>query len=63
MGVIQGIRNPKSRTEVRQRDPQRTLEYLAPASLLMRRLDDAAVAGSHDVDQSVSRPSNQPTFR
>jgi uncharacterized protein (TIGR02391 family) len=42
MGVIQGIRNPKGHELVSQTDAQRTLEYLAIASVLFRRLDDAA---------------------
>lgn len=41
MGVIQGIRNPKGHELVKQSDAQRTLEYLAIASVLFRRLDDA----------------------
>lgn len=41
MGAMAGIRNPKGHEFVTQTDPQRTLEYLAFASLLMRRLDDA----------------------
>jgi uncharacterized protein (TIGR02391 family) len=44
MGAIVGIRNPKGHDEVRQDDPVRALEYLAFASLLMRRLDDAVNA-------------------
>ncbi len=43
MGAITGIRNPKAHQFIGQNDPQRTLEYLAFASLLMRRLDDAVV--------------------
>jgi uncharacterized protein (TIGR02391 family) len=42
MGAIRGIRNPKAHEAVSQLDPQRTLEYLGFASILMRRLDDAA---------------------
>jgi uncharacterized protein (TIGR02391 family) len=42
IGAMQGIRNPKGHEPVSQQDPQRALEYLAVASLLMRRLDDAA---------------------
>ena len=42
MGVVQGIRNPKGHELVKQDDPQRALEYLAVASILFRRLDDAA---------------------
>jgi uncharacterized protein (TIGR02391 family) len=41
MGAIQGIRNPKGHDLVDQDDPARALEYLALASLLFRRLDDA----------------------
>jgi uncharacterized protein (TIGR02391 family) len=41
MGVAQGIRNPKGHELVKQDDPQRALEYLAIASILFRRLDDA----------------------
>jgi uncharacterized protein (TIGR02391 family) len=41
MGALQGIRNPKGHELVKQDDPQRALEYLAMASLLFRRLDDA----------------------
>ena len=43
MGVIQGIRNPKGHELVKQSDAQRTLEYLAIASVLFRRLDDVTV--------------------
>lgn len=41
MGAIQGIRNPKGHELVTQTDAQRALEYLAIASVLFRRLDDA----------------------
>lgn len=41
MGVMVGVRNPKAHEIVNQQDPQRALEYLAMASILMRRLDDA----------------------
>jgi uncharacterized protein (TIGR02391 family) len=41
MGAMAGIRNPKAHGLVEQSDPQRTLEYLAFASVLMRRLDEA----------------------
>jgi uncharacterized protein (TIGR02391 family) len=40
MGAMRGIRNPKAHDFVEQDDPNRTLEYLAFASLLMHRLDD-----------------------
>ncbi len=42
MGAVRGIRNPKAHEAISQIDPQRTLEYLGLASILMRRLDDAA---------------------
>lgn len=41
MGASQGIRNPKAHDIVEQEDPERTLDYLSLASLLMRRLDDS----------------------
>ena len=40
MGAMQGIRNPKAHDEVAQEDEDRAYDYLALASLLMRRLDD-----------------------
>lgn len=46
MGATVGIRNPKGHELVRQDDPQRAIEYLAFASVLMRRLDDASPPGS-----------------
>lgn len=39
-GAMMGIRNPKAHAEVPQKDPYRTLEYLALASLLAKRLDE-----------------------
>lgn len=41
MGSTLGIRNPKAHTTTVQTDPLRTLEYLALASLLAKRLDEA----------------------
>ncbi len=41
MGAMQGIRNPKGHGKITQENPERALEYLALASLLFRRLDDA----------------------
>jgi uncharacterized protein (TIGR02391 family) len=46
MGATVGIRNPKGHDLGQQDDPQRAIEYLAFASVLMRRLDDASSAGS-----------------
>jgi len=37
MGAMVGIRNPKAHEDIRQIDPYKALEYLAFASLLMRR--------------------------
>ena len=41
-GAMLAIRNPKAHLPSRTLDPQDTLEYLALASLLHRRLDEAA---------------------
>ena len=43
MGAMVGIRNPKAHDNVIQTDPYRTLEYLAFASLLMRRVEESTV--------------------
>jgi len=42
-GAVMGIRNPKAHRLIQQRDPQRTLEWLSYASVLLRVLDDAEV--------------------
>jgi uncharacterized protein (TIGR02391 family) len=42
-GAVMGIRNPKAHRLVQQTDPQRTLEWLSYASVLLRVLDDAEV--------------------
>ena len=47
MGAAQGIRNPKAHDMVAQEDPDRSLDFLALASLLMRRLDDAETGSRH----------------
>jgi len=41
MGAMEGIRNPKAHETVVQKDPYRTLEYLAFASLLAKRADES----------------------
>jgi uncharacterized protein (TIGR02391 family) len=41
MGVMTGIRNPKGHEAVVQKDPIRTLQYLAFADLLAHRIDEA----------------------
>jgi len=43
MGAQVGIRNPKAHSNIIQTDPYRTLEYLAFASLLMRRVEESTV--------------------
>jgi len=41
MGSQMGIRNPKAHENIKQEDPNRTLEYLSIASLLMKRIDES----------------------
>lgn len=40
-GAMIGIRNPKAHDIVEQKDPIKTLEYLALASLLLRRIEES----------------------
>lgn len=47
-GAMRGIRNPKAHTLMVQTDSGRAFEYLAFASLLMRRLDDARTSSASD---------------
>jgi len=42
-GAVMGIRNPKAHRLIQQKDPQRTLEWLSFASVLLRVLDEAEV--------------------
>ena len=42
-GAVMAIRNPKAHRLVEQNDPQRTLEWLSFASVLLRVLDDAHI--------------------
>lgn len=44
MGTMLGIRNPKAHYQIEQKDPVKTLEYLALASLLLRIVDEAEVS-------------------
>jgi uncharacterized protein (TIGR02391 family) len=44
-GAVMGIRNPKAHRLIDQKDPQRTLEWLSFASVLLRVLDDSKVEG------------------
>lgn len=43
MGAMTGIRNPKAHDHVEQRDPIRTLKYLALASLLIEKAEEGKV--------------------
>ncbi len=43
MGAMQGIRNPQAHDNIDQRDPVRTLEYLAFASVLARKIDEGSI--------------------
>jgi uncharacterized protein (TIGR02391 family) len=54
MGAVVGIRNPKAHDNVKQVDPYRTLEYLALASLLVKRVDEGVVK------RSRKRPKASP---
>jgi len=47
MGAMTGIRNPNAHSQIEQVNAQRATEYLAFASLLMHRLDDA-IQGQSD---------------
>jgi len=42
-GAVMGIRNPKAHRLIEQNDPQRALEWLSFASVLLRVLDDAQI--------------------
>lgn len=44
MGAMTGIRNPKAHDSVEQTDALRTLKYLALASLLIERAEEASLA-------------------
>lgn len=43
MGSMTGIRNPKAHDQIKQKDPIRTLKYLALASLLIERAEEGKV--------------------
>ncbi len=43
MGAIKGIRNPKAHENIKQKDKNRTLEYLAFLSLLFRRAEEGKI--------------------
>ena len=54
MGAIVGIRNPKAHETVIQTDPYKTLEYLAFASLLMRRVEEGKITKSRTRKSKLS---------
>lgn len=56
MGATQGIRNPKAHDNPRQDDRDRAYDYLAMASLLMRRLDDAEKPAEPGMVERKRRP-------
>lgn len=58
MGAMQGVRNPKAHDLFDQLAEERALDYLAFASLLMRRLDDAE---AHPRTQSAGGGSRRNT--
>ena len=41
MGVFRGIKNPKSHSIQKLEDPEKTLEYLALLSLMLKRVDES----------------------
>jgi len=47
-GAVAGIRNPKAHTLIPQTNPLHTLEYLALASLLIRRVEESKVVKSQE---------------
>ena len=47
-GAVTGIRNPKAHTLIPQTNPLHTLEYLALASLLIRRIEESKVVKSQE---------------
>lgn len=47
-GAVAGIRNPKAHTLIPQTNPLHTLEYLALASLLIRRIEESKVVKSQE---------------
>ena len=44
MGMMRGVRDPKGHGQIPQNDPLKTLQYLALADLLARRIDEAALS-------------------
>lgn len=47
-GAVMGIRNPKAHRLIEQNDPQRTLEWLSFASVLLRVVDDSQLISRQD---------------
>jgi len=54
MGAMEGIRNPKAHETLQQGDPKKTLEYLALASLLARRVDESKkLEGQNNIEETA----------
>lgn len=53
-GAVMGIRNPKAHRLIQQSDPQRALEWLSFASVLLRVLDDSAVSNKQDQSETTN---------
>lgn len=51
-GAMMGIRNPKAHAEVPQKDPYRTLEYLALSSLLAKRLEEGERVNKRGIEEN-----------
>lgn len=59
MGAVKGIRNPRAHETLEHGEPFEALEYLALASLLMRRVDNAVLTMQAD---EIIRLVEQQTF-
>lgn len=51
MGATVGIRNPKGHSNLEQRDPLKTLQYLSFASILMETIDKAEIVEYEDEEE------------
>lgn len=53
IGAMVGIRNPKAHDNIVQTDPNRALEYLGFASLLMKRAEEGKLVADRENDQTI----------
>jgi uncharacterized protein (TIGR02391 family) len=60
MGSMAGIRNPKAHELTIQTDPLRTLEYLALASLLAKRVDEGEVEALATPQEQLTNDDQRP---